>query len=326
MAGAHLNIATSYNIAGRPAETVEHYQKGFELQPEKITHVFLNYEYGNTYMQLGELDKAEAVFRLMLDEPEEWKQTKGYRSLGLLEMYRGRYGVAIEHLQEAAKINRTAREPLSEVRDRLFLAAAYLLKGRQEAAEEELERVEAIRQEEYIAPFYLQIYGSLLLRIGQVEQAAQLLALVADEMQEGNKEDQAVLALFEGELALARGDTAAALPALERAAHFQRSIFIRFGATLAHAYLLSGRLEEARDAYAAIVAGRVPGRENQEPWILARYYLAQVYDRLGQFDEAVSYYEQFLDIWQSADADLQPVVDARERLATLQSLLRQEQL
>jgi DNA-binding SARP family transcriptional activator len=45
---------------------------------------------------------------------------------------------------------------------------------------------------------------------------------------------------------------------------------------------------------------------------------AEIYDRQGDRDEAVKHYSRFIELWQNADPELQPVVDgARKRLAEL---------
>ena len=45
---------------------------------------------------------------------------------------------------------------------------------------------------------------------------------------------------------------------------------------------------------------------------------AEIYDRRGDRDEAVKHYRWFIQLWQNADPELQPVVDgARKRLAEL---------
>jgi hypothetical protein len=46
--------------------------------------------------------------------------------------------------------------------------------------------------------------------------------------------------------------------------------------------------------------------------------LAQLYDAKGESAKAVKYYQKFVELWKSADPELQPrVVAARARLARL---------
>jgi tetratricopeptide (TPR) repeat protein len=46
--------------------------------------------------------------------------------------------------------------------------------------------------------------------------------------------------------------------------------------------------------------------------------LGEIYESRGERDKAVEYYNRFVELWQNADAELQPQVeDARERMARL---------
>jgi hypothetical protein len=52
-------------------------------------------------------------------------------------------------------------------------------------------------------------------------------------------------------------------------------------------------------------------------WILERFHLAQVYEKLGNTDRARHWYEQFTEDWKDADPDIPELIEARERLAEL---------
>jgi tetratricopeptide (TPR) repeat protein len=53
--------------------------------------------------------------------------------------------------------------------------------------------------------------------------------------------------------------------------------------------------------------------------VLLYYYAGQAYERSGRTEEAVAHYERFLHIWRDADIDLPELVDAKKRLAALQT-------
>lgn len=76
---------------------------------------------------------------------------------------------------------------------------------------------------------------------------------------------------------------------------------------LANTYLELGRLDEALVEYERIL------RLNPN-YPLAHFHLGQLYDRKGLPDKARSSYENFLQVWKDADADLPEVITARKHL------------
>ena len=79
---------------------------------------------------------------------------------------------------------------------------------------------------------------------------------------------------------------------------------------LAGAYLEMGRADEAIAEYERILAinARYP---------LARYHLAQAYERRNDSERAAVEYRRFLESWSTADTGIPEVDAARERLAIL---------
>jgi cytochrome c-type biogenesis protein CcmH/NrfG len=53
--------------------------------------------------------------------------------------------------------------------------------------------------------------------------------------------------------------------------------------------------------------------------VKAYYYLGIAYEKTGRNDDAIKPYEEFLDIWKSADPGIAEVIDARNRLAKLKA-------
>jgi predicted Zn-dependent protease len=76
---------------------------------------------------------------------------------------------------------------------------------------------------------------------------------------------------------------------------------------LANAYLSLSRFDEAITEYNRIL------RLNPD-YPLAHYHLAQIYERRQQTDRARAEYEHFLQVWKSADVDLEEVVAAKKAI------------
>jgi tetratricopeptide (TPR) repeat protein len=79
-------------------------------------------------MKMGEIQKAQEIFEMMLSKGDSAK-ARGHRSLALLYIYQGKYSTAADHLKESILLNKALKSKLSEFRDGMYLATAYQAKG-----------------------------------------------------------------------------------------------------------------------------------------------------------------------------------------------------
>jgi tetratricopeptide (TPR) repeat protein/DNA-binding winged helix-turn-helix (wHTH) protein len=79
---------------------------------------------------------------------------------------------------------------------------------------------------------------------------------------------------------------------------------------LADAYLELGRTQEAIAEYERLI-------KINANFALTHYHLGLAYQRTGESEKARVEYERFLQIWNQADADAPPLLDAKTRLAKL---------
>ncbi len=127
-------------------------------------------------------------------------------------------------------------------------------------------------------------------------------------------------------LAWRNGETTQALAALDAAhlhPHFAEAWYSPVKAQTLNRYLRAellfdeGQYEEALPWYSSLVD------TESSRWgvaYLAPTYLrrAEIYEHLGDTENAIKYYTRFIDLWQDADAYLQPQVEqARRRLNRL---------
>ncbi|MCK7482666.1 MAG: hypothetical protein M0C28_40245 [Candidatus Moduliflexus flocculans] len=150
----------------------------------------------------------------MVAQPENWKKTKGYRSLALLQMYQGKYTAAQENLKQAVGLNKSMKGTLSEFRDRLFLATNFLKKGQIASFEKEMAAAEKIHAGAKIEPFFLARFGTLYARANRVREAGRILdalksrfgdLLAVSGINRSDKGDQAAFYRLEGEIEMAKG-------------------------------------------------------------------------------------------------------------------------
>ena len=114
------------------------------------------------------------------------------------------------------------------------------------------------------------------------------------------------------DLAEARPDEAlAVLPEMGRnGAYWETWTFIQWKETVARAYLMAGRLDEAADTYRELL-GVCGGHA------VSHYELGRIYEDMKRLADAKKEYAKFLEMWSDADEGLPQLVDARKRLAAL---------
>ena len=53
---------------------------------------------------------------------------------------------------------------------------------------------------------------------------------------------------------------------------------------------------------------------------MAHYRLGKLYEKKGNNEQALKYYQDFLNIWKDADEDLPELIDAKSRLLKLKEI------
>jgi tetratricopeptide (TPR) repeat protein len=81
-----------------------------------------------------------------------------------------------------------------------------------------------------------------------------------------------------------------------------------------------GEPDSALAYYLAVTTTPAPGRLGNVGYALAPTYhrIAEIYEAQGNRAKALAYYQKFVDLWNDADPQLQPLVrDVRARIARL---------
>jgi tetratricopeptide (TPR) repeat protein len=314
-ANTYINIATSHGAMGEYQKSIEYYLKAFALNPILLTITNINHEFGFTYVKMGEFEKAREVFEKMTNGPDNLKPS-GYRSLALLAMYRGKISEAIDHLKESILINKTNGWGLSEFRDRLFLATAYKTKGIIPEFYEELNKVNELPKGEITEPWWYCIYGKFLIRDGKIKKTERILNELSVRINEGNRSDQAASDILKGEIEFAKENTTESLELIINGIKLLRNSYTL--ESIANFYYTTGDLDKAISSYKEILEIKdFYGLEAQEYWIKAHYYLGRLYEKKAEYEQAVKYYKEFLNIWKDGDKDLPDIIDTNARLLKL---------
>jgi tetratricopeptide (TPR) repeat protein len=163
------------------------------------------------------------------------------------------------------------------------------------------------------------IMARLYVAADRVQEAKRLLAEYEREVPEGVRRGAPFMHAAAGDVALAEGRVEDALAAY-------RAWYDETGCTncalfeLGRAYEMAGHPDSALAMYDR--AAEAPGltRIYGEYDTVAQTYkrLGELYEERGDGERAVDYYNQFVELWDDADQELQPVVrDVRARIARL---------
>lgn len=321
--GALINLATCFGSMRRDAEAIAMYERAFQIDPEGITGIFVNSEYGFLLARNGRIEEAAQTFRKMFSAEDLPRKARGHRSLGLLLEYQGKYSAAVREYKEAILLDQAAGATLSEMRDRQFLASALATMGRMRDFERELAAVRRIQKEIRAAPIFLYQTGKICARTGRFAEAERVLielesrlgdTLASSGVNRSDTNDRACLYLLRAEIALARKRPGEALEYAEQARSLDEETARE---PLAYIKLASGDMQGAAAAYRDFLAEAELGHELQAPWILAHLRLAELLECMGERRGAVEYYEKFVALWHDADEDIAALRQARLRLAAL---------
>jgi eukaryotic-like serine/threonine-protein kinase len=311
---AYTNMGTCHVALNDPRRALEAFRKGTAIRPSAIMHPGVNGNFGQALAALGRYAEAESVYRKML-EGEPTQRGRGRRSLALLAMLRGRYDSAAAQLREGVLLMRSGRSPTGELRNRLYLAMAYDRAGRADAMRAQLDSSLALAQRQYLEPTFLALLGQQLARSGDVARASVVLDTVTARANLESKTDRSMLELLRGEVALARGNKAAAVGHLELGFSVDTSSYLL--ESLANALAEQGDLDRAAARFRAIIERQDRGFEGQEYWVHAHYELGRIYEAKGDAAEAARWYNALLELWKEADPGLPLLREVQERMARL---------
>lgn len=325
-ANAYINLATCHKEMQQPQKALEFYQKAFQINPAELTEVYVNQEYGELLISMGNIAKAAEAFQQMTHQAD-YKKGMGYRSLGMLDLYQGKLTEGITNLKQAILIHKAANAKESEYRDHFFLASAYRTKGLERNFLSELEVARSLLASGHLGPIWIAYVAKAYARLGKVAVATNLLRdMIArahdptaiSGVNRSSNADQSYVSLVKGEIALRAGNASEAIEAFQLADQLQSTTLTT--ESLANAYRVLGKPQDAARVYEdALSHDKFPLLlEGQEYRILAHYELGKIYQKLGNTAKSKKYYEQFLNTWKDADPDIPVLKQARAEYAKLQ--------
>jgi DNA-binding SARP family transcriptional activator/Tfp pilus assembly protein PilF len=312
----HINIATCYKAMGENRLALDAYAAAERADSTALVSLNVNHEWGGVFVRMGRYAEAEAAFGRMLELPDRTDQARGHRSLAYLDMLRGRYRSAIDHLATAVVLSRESGTGLSQLRNHALLAEAYLARGSTELASRELDQALAVAQARFVEPGFLALVGRVLVRAHRLADARRVLVQVDRLVKPDNATDRSARGLLTAEIALATGAPDAAYEAIRN--DIDPTLAVWREALVGR--VLAGRaiLDSALAVTAEYARGDGFGVDTQGDWVLAPLEVARLAESQGDVATARAALQILLDRWKDADPDLPVLREVRAHLARLQ--------
>ncbi len=309
-----------YAYNGRVDDALESYQKAVEIDS---SFYFSLFKLGNMHRFKREYDEAERVYRVLaLKANKQWRSL-GRAALATIPMQQGKFEAALEVLQDAIGADNLESEDIA-ANDYAFkyqlMAAIYFERDEYEKALESVrEATQAINARFKDYPRADRTFEIMLLaRLGRIEEAEAVAEEFVRNIKTNRPRFEFLIPTADMALAYGRGDTAAALTALERAWDEipEKSFELKYIA--AKTYLATGRRGEAVTMLEEAMKRFDESRANSPIFLVkAHYLLGRAYEESGWNHKAREQYKQFLELWDNADPGLESIADARSRLAAI---------
>jgi eukaryotic-like serine/threonine-protein kinase len=320
-AASFENLAFFELTQGRTEAALAGFERAASLHPDDRTKI----ETGRfaAYALRDEWPQAEAAAKRLMASEDPRERWEGGATLAMASLYRGDVGEARRLAAEGAK---TGGNPEERVGARLFGAKLEADLGRDREALAEAEGVlrEKVKEPKLVAQGHA-MRAICLSRLGRKAEAEKsraqvdaFLSTIPPALAEPKRLH------LEGEIALARGDHAAARAALEQAARLSpvvgmemdtAPVEIRYA--LARTALEDGESDQARKALRAVVDAGPARVMTPVPYVRSLALLAALEEKSGRTADARRLYERYLSYWKSGQIDREEVARAGQRLASL---------
>jgi tetratricopeptide (TPR) repeat protein len=272
----------------------------------------------------SEWDKAEASARKVMASSDALVRFKGGAALALVKLYRGDLTAARRLTEEG--LAAVGGRPDERAKVRLFRSDLEAELGRPEVAIAEAGR--ALDEAPSDTGLRTLAHGRCavhLTRLGRAMEAKPHVEAVESwlrQMPPTWADPQRLH--FQGDLAAARGDTAAARSLYEKAAAARPADTLKddmrlaeINYDLARAALASGRREEARRALREVADAGLGRLDLPLAYVRSLALLARLEEEAGRPAEARRLYDRYLACWKDGQIDREEVARAARRLAAL---------
>ncbi len=314
-ANIRINLATASKALGRLDDALRYYTEAGTLDSTILASGNIGTEYGTALAAAGRVADAAAVYQRMLQRNNLFDRSLGYRGLGYLAVWQGRFEEGVGAFRQATAVSRQqGRSALSVLRGDLLEGLSLLLLGDSVDANRALDRALA-GADSTIEPGFRALVGYALARAGRAADVERLAAGLRSGADTLARTDQDAIQYLEAELLLIRGqpDSAADRFGATRRGPLRALAAQRQLTALA----ATGVGDPARQLADSLLAQPVIGSEAQFEWLWNLSLAGDLESRAGQADRARARFRRLLELWADGDSAAAPLADARRRLDAL---------
>lgn len=299
-AQVHNILGNLYRAQHRFGDALAMHQRAVALAPDEAN---VHDSLGLSWQAAGNYENALREYDAALRLDAAFEIARIHRGNTLYSM--GRYREALVEFQEVVKRGTSGFE-----RGRGYASQAWILRSRGDLAAAEQEARRAVAADAGANPTLLVVVADR----GDLTAAHQLRNTYDATLHQGRgaRASLRFVYFYNGYEALKSGRTNESVDLLRRALQYEAPIFSidSFDDCLAAAFFSIGHYDDAAREYERVIAA-------DPQHALARFQLANTYDRLGRRVDAAREYRRFLEVWNRADDDLPQIVAARKRLSAL---------
>jgi len=302
------------DLSSRFKEAIESYQKA---AGKRIYGTQLLWGAGVAYLGAGDVAAARSAFEELEKSGGDYERNLGQLYLSRVLMYEGRLGEAAEALRTGLVLDEKMRSAEWLTVRLYLLASVELLRGRKNEARAAAQQL-TLAAMKGASPSELRRAALLNWHLGDLTTARQVLArLDALRKDQGSAYAQSSYLNVKAALAVASGQPQTAIEEASKAPVFFKS-FEAYD-ILGEAHQAMADWIKAAEAHEELLAlkGQILWMAFPSDWVMAHLDAARAYARAGQSERALAHYDEFLRIWEHADADLKVVREARAERAAL---------
>jgi eukaryotic-like serine/threonine-protein kinase len=311
-------LILGYVRLNRFSDALERYQ---EARIQGARRPMLHWGAGLAHLGQGDSQAARQEFELLRKEGGPYEASLASLNLARVLLYEGRLSEATESLRAGLVVGEKLRSETWIPVQRYLLAQVLWERGQVSEARAEVRRL-ADPANSHPDEEGLRRGGLMALQLGDLRTARLLLKQLAElNAQRDSGYTRSCYYNLKGAMDLASGDDGSAIESQRRAALFFPSYQAQ--ARLGSAYAARKEWRSAAEALQRYLEfkGEIFEFDSPLEWVLMHLTLARVLVKAGDANQAIHYYDEFLQIWAHADPDLPALREARAERAQLSKQL-----